>query len=125
VPGDEIIGYITRGRGVSIHRIDCTNVTGQENDGRFIEAEWDHSKKQKFTAEIQVEAADRPGLLKDITNIYTENKINATNLNLRVNKDKIAIMNMNFEISETKELDFLIRKFKKVKGVIDVFRHKK
>lgn len=125
VPGDEIIGYITRGRGVSIHRIDCTNVTGQENDGRFIEAEWDHSKKQKFTAEIQVEAADRPGLLKDITNIYTENKINATNLNLRVNKDKIAIMNMTFEISETKELDFLIRKFKKVKGVIDVFRHKK
>ncbi|MDW7668078.1 MAG: bifunctional (p)ppGpp synthetase/guanosine-3',5'-bis(diphosphate) 3'-pyrophosphohydrolase [Bacillota bacterium] len=125
VPGDEIIGYITRGRGVSIHRIDCTNISGQETDGRLIEAEWDHSKKQKFTAEIQVEAADRPGLLKDITNIYTENDINATNLNLRVNKDKIAIMNMTFEISETKELDFLIKNFKKVKGVIDVFRHKK
>jgi len=125
VPGDEIIGYITRGRGVSIHRIDCTNISGQENDGRLIEAEWDHSRKQKFTAEIQVESADRPGLLKDITNIYTENKINATNLNLRVNKDKIAIMNMTFEISETKELDFLIKKFRKVKGVINVFRHKK
>jgi GTP pyrophosphokinase len=125
VPGDEIIGYITRGRGVSIHRLDCTNISNQENDGRLIEAEWDTSKKQKFTAEIQIEAADRPGLLKDITNIYTENNINATNLNLRVNKDKIAIMNMTFEISESKELDFLIKKFKKVKGVIDVFRHKK
>ena len=125
VPGDEIIGYITRGRGVSIHRLDCTNISGQENDGRLIEAEWDHSRKQKFTAEIQVESADRPGLLKDITNIYTENKINTTNLNLRVNKDKIAIMNMTFEISETKELDFLIKKFRKVKGVINVFRHKK
>jgi len=125
VPGDEIIGYITRGRGVSIHRLDCSNISSHENDGRFIEAEWDTSKKQKFTAEIQIEAADKPGLLKDITNIYTENNINATNLNLRVNKDKIAIMNMTFEISESKELDFLIKKFKKVKGVIDVFRHKK
>jgi GTP pyrophosphokinase len=125
VPGDEIIGYITRGRGVSIHRLDCTNISDQENDGRFIEVEWDTNKKHKFVAEIQIEAADRAGLLKDITNVYTENEINATNLNLRVNKDKIAIMNISFEIGEAKELDDLIKDFKKIKGVIDVFRHKK
>ncbi len=125
VPGDEIVGYITRGRGVSVHRADCTNISTTDKDARFIEVEWDNQKTINFTAEIQIEAVDRPGLLQDITGAYTEFKVNATHLNLRVNKEKIAIMNITFEIKESKELNDLIKKFKKIDGVIDVYRYKK
>lgn len=125
VPGDEIVGYITRGRGVSIHRADCTNIVAAEKDGRFIEVEWDTGNKMMYTAEIQIESVDRPGLLQDITNVYTALKVNAINLNLRVNKDKIAIMNMTFEIKESKDLAELIKRFKKIDGILDVYRYKK
>lgn len=125
VPGDEIVGYITRGRGVSIHRADCTNIVAAEKDGRFIEVEWDTGNKMTYTAEIQIESVDRPGLLQDITNVYTALKVNAINLNLRVNKDKIAIMNMTFEIKESKDLAELIKRFKKIDGILDVYRYKK
>ncbi|MDP3387408.1 MAG: bifunctional (p)ppGpp synthetase/guanosine-3',5'-bis(diphosphate) 3'-pyrophosphohydrolase [Eubacteriales bacterium] len=125
VPGDEIVGYITRGRGVSIHRADCTNIVAAEKDGRFIEVEWDTGNKMTYTAEIQIESVDRPGLLQDITNVYTALKVNAINLNLRVNKDKIAIMNMTFEIKESKDLAELIKRFKKIDGMLDVYRYKK
>ncbi|HAE42137.1 MAG TPA: (p)ppGpp synthetase, partial [Clostridiales bacterium] len=125
VPGDEIVGYITRGRGVSIHRADCTNIVSAEKDGRFIEVEWDTGNKMTYTAEIQIESVDRPGLLQDITNVYTALKVNAINLNLRVNKDKIAIMNMTFEIKESKDLAELIKRFKKIDGILDVYRYKK
>lgn len=125
VPGDEIVGYITRGRGVSVHRSDCTNISATEKDARFIEVEWDNSNNLNFTAEIQIEAVDRPGLLQDITGTYTDFKVNATHLNLRVNKDKIAIMNIIFEIKESKVLNDLIKKFKRINGVIDVYRYKK
>ncbi|SHI68057.1 GTP pyrophosphokinase [Dethiosulfatibacter aminovorans DSM 17477] len=125
VPGDEIVGYITRGRGVSVHRADCTNISAADKDARFIEVEWDNSKSISFTAELQIEAVDRPGLLQDITGAYTEFKVNATHLNLRVNKDKIAVMNITFEIKESRELNDLIKKFKRIDGVIDVYRYKK
>ncbi len=125
VPGDDIVGYITRGRGVSVHRSDCTNIASTDKDARFIEVEWDNSKTISFTAELQIEAVDRPGLLQDITGTYTEFKINATHLNLRINKDKIAVMNITFEIKESKELNDLIKKFKRIDGVIDVYRYKK
>jgi GTP pyrophosphokinase len=125
VPGDDIVGYITRGRGVSVHRSDCTNIASTDKDARFIEVEWDNSKTISFTAELQIEAVDRPGLLQDITGTYTEFKVNATHLNLRINKDKIAVMNITFEIKESKELNDLIKKFKRIDGVIDVYRYKK
>lgn len=125
VPGDDIVGYITRGRGVSIHRADCTNIQASEQDARFIEVEWAHSDKITYTAELQIEAVDRSGLLQDITRTYTNMKVNATQLNLRVNKDKVAIMNITFDIKESKEIDELIKKFKKIDGVIDVYRYKK
>ncbi|HZK72042.1 MAG TPA: bifunctional (p)ppGpp synthetase/guanosine-3',5'-bis(diphosphate) 3'-pyrophosphohydrolase, partial [Clostridia bacterium] len=125
VPGDDIVGYITRGRGVSVHRSDCTNITSTDEEARFIEIEWDTGNKLTFTAEIQIEAADRPGLLQDITNAYTNLKLSATHLNLRVNKEKVAVMNISFEIKESKELNDLIKKFKKIDGIIDVYRYKK
>ncbi|MGD9569284.1 MAG: bifunctional (p)ppGpp synthetase/guanosine-3',5'-bis(diphosphate) 3'-pyrophosphohydrolase [Sedimentibacter sp.] len=127
VPGDAIVGYITRGRGVSVHRADCTNIhdlNGSE-DQRFIEVEWDTGKKATFISELQIKALDRNRLLQDITNLYTDAKLNAVSLNLRINKEKIAIVDIGFEINETKQIEDLIKKIKKLDGVLEVYRNKK
>ena len=124
VPGDAIVGFITRGRGVSVHRADCTNIhdlNGSE-DERFIEVEWDNGKKVTFLSEIQIKAVDRPKLLQDITSLYNDARLNATSLNLRITKERIAIIDITFEINETKQLHDLIKKVKKVEGVLDIYR---
>jgi GTP pyrophosphokinase len=127
VPGDAIVGYITRGRGVSVHTADCTNIhdlNGNENQ-RFIEVEWDTGKKATFISELQIKALDRNRLLQDITNLYTDAKLNAISLNLRINKEKVAIVDIGFEINETKQIEDLIKKLKKLDGVLEVYRNKK
>jgi len=127
VPGDPIVGFITRGRGVSIHRADCTNIhdLSDSEDERFIEVEWDTGKQATFISELQIKALDRPKLLQDLTGLYAEAKLNATSLNLRINKEKIAIIDIAFEINETKQLEDLTKKIKKLDGVLEVFRTKK
>lgn len=124
VPGDAIVGFITRGRGVSVHRADCTNIhdLNDSDDERFIDVEWDTGKKGTFLSEIQIKAVDRPKLLQDITGLYNDAKLNAISLNLKINKDKIAVIDINFEINETKQLHDLIKKIGKVEGVLDIYR---
>lgn len=127
VPGDAIVGYITRGRGVSVHRADCTNIhdLSDSDEQRFIEVEWDLGKKATFISELQIKALDRPKFLQDLTNLYSEAKLNAVSLNLRVNKEKIAIVEIAFEINDTKQIEDLIKKIKKLDGVLEVYRNKK
>lgn len=127
VPGDAIVGYITRGRGVSVHRADCTNIhdLNDSADQRFIEVEWDGGKQATFISELQIKALDRPKLLQDITALYGEVKLNAVSLNLRITKEKIAILDIGFEINETKQIEDLIKKIKKLNGVLEVYRNKK
>lgn len=127
VPGDAIVGFITRGRGVSVHRADCTNIhdLNDSEDERFIEVEWDMAKQVTFISELQIRALDRPKLLQDITGLYVEAKLNAISLNLRINKEKIAIIDISLEINETKQLLDLIKRIKKLDGVLEVFRTKK
>ncbi|HBC29623.1 MAG TPA: (p)ppGpp synthetase [Clostridiales bacterium] len=127
VPGDAIVGYITRGRGVSVHRADCTNIhdLSDSDDQRFIEVQWDHKEKATFISELQIKALDRPKLLQDITSLYVDAKLNAVSLNLRINKEKIAIIDIGFEINETKQIEELIKKIKKLDGVLEVYRNKK
>ncbi|NBG88913.1 RelA/SpoT family protein [Isachenkonia alkalipeptolytica] len=125
VPGDEIIGYITRGRGVSIHRSDCSTVTNtQETKDRFIDVEWDVNKAQDFQVEIEVEATDRKGLLTEITFLLSESKIAVNSLNARTNKDKVAFVNLTLEIGSTEQLTKLIEKLKHIQGVFDAYRVK-
>jgi len=127
VPGDAIVGYITRGRGVSVHRADCTNIHDltDSEDQRFIEVEWDYGKKATFVSELQIKALDRPRLLQDLTALYAEAKLNAVSLNLRITKDKVAIVDIGFEINETKQIEDLMKKIKKLDGVLEVYRNKK
>jgi len=127
VPGDEIIGYVTRGRGVSIHRTDCVNVINapEEDRIRFIPAEWnglEDKREDLYFAEINVFANNRSGVLLDITKILTENKVDISSLNSRVSKQGTATITMGFEVHGSEQLSYLITKIRQVESVIDVVR---
>ncbi|KAB3527669.1 bifunctional (p)ppGpp synthetase/guanosine-3',5'-bis(diphosphate) 3'-pyrophosphohydrolase [Alkaliphilus serpentinus] len=123
VPGDDIVGYITRGRGVSVHRRDCLNLIDNiESADRLIEVEWDTTKPIAFNAEIQVKANDRKGLLSEFTRILADNKSTVCALNARTNKERMAVINLTVEVDDIDQLDKLMQKFKNVQGVIDVHR---
>ncbi|MHB1393133.1 MAG: RelA/SpoT family protein [Clostridia bacterium] len=125
VPGDEIVGYITKGRGVSVHQKDCPNVTDLMNEEeRVIEVEWNSQTKVSYNADLEVRATDRKGLLAEITTIIDESKVNINAFHSRTTKDKMAIINFILEISDIEQLNKLIRKFRKIEGVIDVYRAK-
>ena len=127
VPGDEIIGYITRGRGVSVHRLDCKNVGEHlEDPHRLIEVEWytDESKGVSYMTDLQIKAFDRSGLLADITGIVSEAKLPVKAINARANKDNTATINMTLAINDTTQLSQLIKKLKTVESVSEVYRMK-
>ncbi len=125
VPGDQIIGYITRGRGVSVHRSDCTNVSGSRGeDERLIEVKWYTSSNVAYKADITVMANDRTALLMEITNATAEAKIPLKAMNARTTRDQIAIINLTLEIIDTEQLDKIIKRLKKVDGVFEVTRNK-
>lgn len=122
VPGDEIVGYITKGRGVSVHRIDCPNVIHVDDRERFIEVAWDLEEKIDFGAEIQVKAVDEKGLLFEITKMISEANLYVSSLNARTNKDKTTIINITIEIKDINQLNSLMKKIKTLKQVLDVYR---
>lgn len=125
VPGDEIIGYITRGRGVSVHRSDCINIKNSiDGDNRLIEVKWYSSENVTYKADITVKANDRTALLMEITNVIGESKIPLKAINARATKEQTAIMNLTLEITDTAQLEKIIRKLRKVEGVYDVTRNK-
>ena len=127
IPGDEIVGFVTRGRGITIHRTDCVNVLNMSETDRtrLIEAEWqqpDTKEKEKYMAEIQVYANNRTGLLVDLSRIFTERKIDLRSINSRTSKQEKATISMSFEIGSKEELRSLIEKIRQVESVIDVER---
>ncbi len=128
VPGDEIVGFVTRGRGVSIHRTDCTNIihlSDFEKD-RLIEAEWQGgivgSKDEKYLVEIKVFANNRTGLLADISRIFTEKDIDIINMSSRISKQGVATLSLGFEIKNKDELAELTGKIRQIAGVMDIER---
>ena len=126
VPGDEIVGFVTRGRGVTIHRTDCVNVINfPENEReRLIEAEWEQvdSSADKYSTEINIFAGNRTGLIVDISRIFTEANIDVKFMNSRVNKKGIATINLGFDIHGKDELNRLVEKLRNIEGVTDVAR---
>ncbi len=128
VPGDEIVGFITRGRGISVHRTDCINMINlpEEERERLIDAEWEGSPDEvsgeKYLAEIKIFANNRNGLLADITKALTEKNIDIISLNTRVNKQGLATMATSFEISNREELNHIIDKIRSIESVIDIER---
>ena len=127
IPGDEIVGFVTRGRGITIHRTDCVNVINMSDPDRtrLIEAEWQKSadrEQEKYTAELHVFANNRTGLLVDLSRIFTERKIDLRSMNCRANKQEKATISMTFNVESKEELQSLIEKIRQVESVLDVER---
>ncbi len=123
VPGDDIIGYITRGRGVTIHRSDCENFEKSEDArNRFIEVAWATDTEASYLTHVQIISSDRKGLLTDITMLMHEQSMMMTGINAKIDKKGIAIVNLSIEISDIEELNKLMRKLKAMEEVIEVKR---
>jgi GTP pyrophosphokinase len=123
VPGDDIVGFVTRGTGVSVHRSDCNNVKSllAEPD-RMIEVEWAPTSSSLFLVQIQVEALDRSGLLSDITRVLSENHVNILSATVSTSSDRLAISRYVFEMGDTVHLDRLLNAVRRIDAVYDVYR---
>jgi GTP pyrophosphokinase len=123
VPGDQITGFITRGEGVSVHRVDCTNVASL-NQARVVEVSWAQSARGVFMVQIQVEALDRSGLLSDITRVLTENHVNILSATVSTGRDRVALSRYVFEMADPSHLDHLLNQIRRIEAVYDVYRVK-
>ncbi len=122
VPGDPIKGYITRGKGITVHRATCKNVMNVLNQERLVEVDWDTGGRQLYPVAIKIEAWDRTGLLRDIATVIAENKINLTGAEVQVYDDKTAVISTTVEISSLTQLSRLMERLETVKDVHTVAR---
>jgi GTP pyrophosphokinase len=123
VPGDQIVGFVTRGAGVSVHRADCHNVQSLLNEPeRMIDVEWAPSSKSIFLVQIQVEALDRSGLLSDVTRVLSENHVNILSATVSTSSDRLALSRFVFEMGDTTHLDRVLNSVRRIDAVYDVYR---
>ncbi len=128
VPGDEIVGFVTRGRGVSLHRTDCINIINlpESERVRLIDAEWQQPEgeenKERYSTEIQIYANNRIGMFVDISKVFTERQIDITSMNVRTSKQGKATIIMTFDIHGKEELTKVTDKLRQIEGVLDIER---
>lgn len=123
VPGDEIVGWVTRGSGVSVHRSDCKNVRElREQPERLMEVTWATSSRGQFLVQIQIEALDRNGLLSDVTRVLSEHQVNILSASVSTRADRVALSRFVFEIGDPSILDHLLNSVRRIDAVYDVYR---
>uniref|UniRef100_UPI0035CAE882 RelA/SpoT family protein n=1 Tax=uncultured Amnibacterium sp. TaxID=1631851 RepID=UPI0035CAE882 len=123
VPGDEILGFVTRGAGVSVHRSDCNNVVSLEREPeRMVDVEWAPTSKSVFLVQIQVEALDRSGLLSDVTRVLSEHHVNILSATVSTSSDRLALSRFVFEMGDTTHLDRVLNACRRIEAVYDVYR---
>ena len=123
VPGDEIVGFVTRGTGVSVHRGDCSNIGSLlEHPDRIIEVEWAPTKGSVFLVHIQIEALDRSGLLSDVTRILSEHHVNILSATVNTSDNHLAISRFVFEMGDVTHLDRVLNAVRRIDAVYDVYR---
>jgi GTP pyrophosphokinase len=123
VPGDQIIGFITRGDGVSVHRSDCKNVNSLRQE-RIVDVAWSEQSRGVFMVQIQVEALDRSGLLSDVTRVLTENHVNILSATVSTGRDRVALSRFVFEMADPSHLDHLLNQVRRIDNVYDAYRVK-
>jgi GTP pyrophosphokinase len=123
VPGDPIVGFVTRGSGVSVHRKDCVNVKALGSDPeRFVEVEWAPTTKSVFRVQIQVEALDRSGLLSDVTRVLSEHHVNILSATVSTTDERLALSRFVFEMGDSVHLDRVLNAVRRIDAVYDVYR---
>ncbi|MFC5432515.1 RelA/SpoT family protein [Microbacterium suwonense] len=123
VPGDEIVGFVTRGSGVSVHRQDCVNVKALSSDPeRFIDVEWAPTTKSVFRVQIQVEALDRAALLSDVTRVLSEHHVNILSASVTTTDERLALSRFVFEMGDSVHLDRVLNAVRRIDAVYDVYR---
>jgi guanosine-3',5'-bis(diphosphate) 3'-pyrophosphohydrolase len=123
VPGDTIVGFVTRGTGVSVHRGDCTNIGSlQGSPDRMIEVEWAPTKGSVFLVHIQIEALDRPGLLSDVTRVLSEHHVNILSATVNTSDNHLALSRFVFEMGDVTHLDRVLNAVRRIDAVYDVYR---
>ncbi|MGK5529268.1 RelA/SpoT family protein [Streptomyces sp. URMC 129] len=123
VPGDPIIGFVTRGNGVSVHRADCVNVDSLAREpGRILEVEWAPTQSSVFLVAIQVEALDRSRLLSDVTRVLSDQHVNILSAAVQTSRDRVATSRFTFEMGDPKHLGHVLKAVRGVEGVYDVYR---
>jgi GTP pyrophosphokinase len=124
VPGDEIMGFVTRGRGVSVHRSDCANARSlaMGQGDRLIDVEWDLESAGSFVASIEVKALDRSRLLRDVSATLADAHVNIISCNTLTGSDRISTMRFDFELGDASHLDSLISTIKQIDSIYDAYR---
>ncbi|OZM81695.1 GTP pyrophosphokinase [Pseudonocardia sp. MH-G8] len=123
VPGDDILGFVTRGGGISVHRTDCTNAGDlQARSERLVDVAWSVSPGSVFLVAIQVEALDRHRLLSDVTKVLADERVNILSASVTTSRDRVAVSRFTFEMGDPKHLGHVLRAVRNVEGVYDVYR---
>ncbi len=123
VPGDPIVGFVTKGQGVSIHRADCPNAEALQGEPeRFVDVEWSPDAASVFLVQIQVEALDRARLLSDVTRVLSDNHVNILSASVSTSRDRLALSKFVFEMGDTSHLGHVLRAVREIDGVFDVYR---
>jgi GTP pyrophosphokinase len=123
VPGDDIVGFVTRGSGVSVHRKDCVNIKALSGDSeRFVEVEWAPTTKSVFRVQIQVEALDRAALLSDVTRVLSEHHVNILSASVTTTDERLALSRFVFEMGDSVHLDRILNAVRRIDAVYDVYR---
>jgi guanosine-3',5'-bis(diphosphate) 3'-pyrophosphohydrolase len=123
VPGDAIVGFVTRGHGVSVHRDDCTNIQQLKSQpDRLVEVSWSPGDDSVFLVAIQVEALDRPRLLSDVTRTLSDQHVNILSASVTTSRDRVAISKFTFEMGDPKHLGHVLKAVRSIQGVFDVYR---
>ena len=122
LPGDEIIGYITRGRGVTIHSCECVNVNSSHDPARWIEAEWSDTTNSSYNGSIQILAVDRSNLLADLMSYLSAQKVAICAVNARVNSNQTCTIELTLQVASKQELDWVIKQIAKRQDIIEIFR---
>ena len=124
MPGDPIIGFITRGRGVSVHRADCPNISHNQNDiDRLIDVEWDYGGNENFEVNMEIVAYDRTGIMAEIMATLAEMKISVLSVNAKVNDTKNVTIHMGISIKDLAQFEFITTKIRRLKDVYTVQRY--
>src|SRR3712207_4795055 len=123
VPGDAVLGFVTRGSGVSVHRTDCANATSLlTSPERTVEVEWAPSAASVFLVAIQVEALDRTRLLSDVTRVLSDAHVSILSASVTTTRDRVAVSRFTFEMGDPKHLGHLLKSVRAVEGVYDAYR---